>query len=60
MLWQDKFSLGIPVIDEQHKQLVDLVEEVKGLIHDAEDGESKGSFMMLKMVWTVMMISPMY
>ena len=38
MLWQDRFSLGIPVIDEQHKQLVDLVEEVKGLIHDAEDG----------------------
>lgn len=38
MLWQDKFDLGIPLIDEQHKALVGYIEMTKELIKDAEDG----------------------
>jgi hemerythrin len=38
MLWQDKFELGIPLIDEQHKTLVGYIETTKELIQDAEDG----------------------
>ncbi len=37
-MWQDKFELGIPEIDGQHKTLVSFVGQVKGLIRDAEDG----------------------
>lgn len=39
--WEDKYNLGIPVIDEQHRKLVDLCNELyEGLKqHRANEGE---------------------
>ena len=38
MLWKEQFSLGIEVIDEQHKHLVELVEHTQVLLHESEQG----------------------
>lgn len=38
MLWSKRFAFGIDVIDEQHKQLFDLVGVAQNLIKDAKDG----------------------
>jgi len=37
-MWKDSFNLGIPPMDIQHKKLVGMIETVKYLIIDAEDG----------------------
>lgn len=37
-MWKEQFALGIDVIDEQHKKLVNYVTEARALIRDAEDG----------------------
>lgn len=39
MLWNDRFLLGIDAIDDQHKHLVELIEQTKVLLHEAEDGQ---------------------
>lgn len=38
MMWNEKLLLGIKEIDEQHKNLVDLIERSQGLVYNAEDG----------------------
>lgn len=38
MFWTKKFELGIPSIDEQHKRLIDLIEEGQDLAKELENG----------------------
>lgn len=38
MLWNDDYVFNIPVIDEQHKKLIDLIEDAENLLNDAKDG----------------------
>lgn len=38
MLWKERFSLGIEVIDEQHRHLVELVGKTKMLLQESEEG----------------------
>lgn len=38
MLWKDRFALGIKVIDNQHKQLVELIGQTKTYLSEAEEG----------------------
>lgn len=39
--WEEKYNLGIPVIDEQHRQLITLCNELHGKLvqHRANEGE---------------------
>ena len=38
MLWNEKFAFGIEKIDQQHKNLFDLVERAQDLVGDAKEG----------------------
>ncbi len=38
MLWNDNYLLGIEEVDNQHKKLVQLIEDTKKLLVDAQDG----------------------
>ena len=40
IVWEDKYNLGIPVIDEQHRRLVDLCNELHDKLkqHRANEG----------------------
>jgi len=38
MLWNEKFNLGIQVIDDQHKELFRLMDLIQDLMTDAKDG----------------------
>jgi hemerythrin-like metal-binding protein len=34
--WKDEFSVGVPVVDHEHRELIDLINE----LHDAMSGEN--------------------
>lgn len=38
MLWTQRFAFGIDTIDEQHKRLIDMIEEAQGLLGVLDDG----------------------
>lgn len=38
MLWNENYVFNIPVIDEQHKKLIDLIEDAENLLSDAQEG----------------------
>lgn len=37
--WEEKYELGIPVIDEQHKELIRLTSKLSELLTDAVQGD---------------------
>ncbi|MBF0621062.1 MAG: bacteriohemerythrin [Magnetococcales bacterium] len=42
VLWRDAYSIGIPVVDQQHKQLLHLINQVSILVHRNEGGDLNG------------------
>jgi hemerythrin len=41
MLWRDKYELGVPVIDDQHKELFKRVESFLQVLRSADPWEEK-------------------
>ncbi len=44
MLWKDKYELGVPLIDEQHKELFQRVENFMKIVRSSSSWESKIKF----------------
>ncbi|OVE82315.1 hypothetical protein BVY04_01345 [bacterium M21] len=40
--WGDEFSVGVPVLDSQHRQLIDLINEL--VVINSSDGQGETSF----------------
>ncbi len=36
-MWKDSFDLGIPLMDIQHRKLIDMIETAMSMMTDAED-----------------------
>lgn len=45
MVWSDRFALGIRVLDNEHKQLFDIINSLHDAVHDGEEQKAIGSIL---------------